>query len=94
MVIVSQDEDKINQEIYTTRLWGSRGILAGWEGEEWQMGRLAGDEGESDWRDELSVVVGEHAELFASPGQEGRQSGVRVVWDADHVLAGPHLQTD
>lgn len=53
-----------------------------------------GDEGGRNWRDELSVVIGELAELFASPGQESCQSAVRVVRDADHVPVGPHLQTD
>lgn len=76
------------------RLRSDRGTLAleRVKNDTWRS--LEGDEGGSDWHDELSIVVGERVELFASPGQERCQSAVRVVRDADHVPVGPYLQTD
>lgn len=76
------------------RLRSDRGTLALERVKNDTWGSLEGDEGGSDWHDELGVVVGERVELFASPGQERCQSAVRVVRDADHVPVGPHLQTD
>ena len=45
-------------------------------------------------RDELGVVVGQGAELLASPGQESCQHAVGVVRHGDLVPVRPHLQTD
>lgn len=62
--------------------------------ETWQGINIRASKGRGRSRDELGIVVRQSAQLFASPWQERRQSAVWVVWDADHVPIGPHLQTD